>query len=306
LFDRAMPFPTGTEFDRFQGAIEWLVAALGHPTNYPMLKRTVLPKLLESLAENFSTWVERGMGYLLPSLVLAVHRYQQHRRAPDGLITRLERGLDFYRGNGREVRDLTGNFWDPQMSSTLIMQLMVTASLLGRTAPGVLKPVRGFRPDLWIAPDGRDVGLEVTSRNALADLTLAEAGSVDWQRAEDDFNALWRGPIANKIGGYDGSFPVVLVVWDCHILGDVHSFITEPDPGGVLRSFCDLLAIHHPDCSPFSGIVYLPYIEPPQIALFDGMTRGQTLTPNEAAALRRAFDVNPAADTGFLPPEEIP
>lgn len=299
-----MPFPTGTDFDRHEPAIQWLRAALG-TDRYPLLRRRALPKLEAALEANFAPWIARWEGYLIPSLVLAVTRWRHHGHAPHALLGRLEKGLEFNQANAAELGNLTGNIWDPQLSSTTIMQLMVTASLLESVPRALLDPVTADRPDLWATIDGRRVGIEITCRNHLEDLRQAEGGTIDWKLAAEDFAALWRRPISRKLDDYTGDFPIVLVVWDCHILGDVYNFVNEEDPGGTLRSFCDLLHLHEPDCSPLSAIVYLPYVKAPHVVLCDGLTRGMCLTTNEAAGLRKLFEVNPALENGFLPPEEL-
>jgi hypothetical protein len=163
--------------------------------------------------------------------------------------------------------------------------------------------VAQHRPDLWVTIDGRDVGIEITSRNVLRDLREGGGGWGDLQEAADDFRDLWNGPVAGKQADYDGSFPIVLVLWDCEMYHDVFDFVTRPGLDGIQRSFCDLLEIHRPDCTPFSAIVYLPYIDPPQIVLCNGRSRGVMLKENEAAGFHRLFEVNPVSEQGFLPPE---
>lgn len=300
-----MAFPTGTVFDQYEPAINWLREKLSNATRYPLLNQYTLTKLEQELANNCAGWVTRSLGYLLPSMVLSVDRWRDHGHEPLALLDRLERGLAFNQGNAQEVGNLTGNFWDPQMSSTTVMQLMVTASLMDRARPGLLHPVAGNRPDLSITPHGRSVGIEVTARNYLQDIRTLEGDWIDWQRAEEDFNHLWRARIQPKQQDYDCSAPIVLVVWDCNQYGEVHHFVTEPEPGGVVRSFCDLLHIHEPDCTPFSAIVYLPYVKEPHVTLCDGLTHGKRLTDNEAGMLRDLFSVNPAVENGFLPPEAM-
>jgi hypothetical protein len=165
--------------------------------------------------------------------------------------------------------------------------------------------VTGNRPDLWVSLDSRDVGIEITSRNMLRDLRNEPGGSIDYLRAEEDFRKLWNGPIASKKADYDGSFPIVLVFWDCEVFGDVYFFVTEEGLDGKERTFRDLLAIHRADCSPFSAIVYLPYVESPNVVICDGISSGKLLTSKEAAGIHRLFSVNPVTEQGFLPPGSL-
>lgn len=309
-----MPFPTNTQFDRYQPGIEWLLTALADGDRYPMLREHALPRLQRDLDDIQARWVhrsaarwedgdDRANGYLVPCLVLSAHRWLEVGHEPFALLDRLERGLSFNASNPQEVGYLTGNFWDPQLSASIIMQQMVTASLQDRAPAGTLAPVTGDRPDLWVRLEHRQVGIEVTSRNLLEDLRLDLGRSIDWQRAARDFAHLWRR-IEDKRGDYDGSYPIVLVLWDCRTTGDVYHFMSAANPAGA-RSFCDLLHMHAPDCSPLSAIIYLPYLDHPQITLCDGLSSGPRLTPNEVLGLRRLFDTNAAVENGFLPPQEM-
>lgn len=295
--------PPGEEFRHLRAEIDWLRQALADRARYPILSERVLPRLQRDLDEGLRRWSRRGGGYLFPPIVLSVDRWRAQGADPRLLLDRLETGLRFNQGNRAELGNLTGNFWDPQLAASTQMQLLVTASLLQRTGPDQLKPVTQHRPDLWVSLDGRDVGIEITSRNVLRDLRQEGGGWGDPQEAADDFWDLWNGPVASKQADYDGSFPIVLVLWDCEMYRDVYDFVTRPGLDGIQRSFYDLLDIHRPDCTPFSAIVYLPYINPPQIALCNGRGRGMTLTDNEAAGFYRLFDVNPVSEQGFLPPQ---
>jgi hypothetical protein len=173
-------------------------------------------------------------------------------------------------------------------------------------------PVEGNRPDLWLQAGNRQIGLEVTSRNiryevaAQLDRGEVRAGVIDDQRAQEDFDALWIDTIQHKLADFDGSFAVVLIVWDCNVLGDVNHFVTEDvHDGGSQRSFADLLAIHQPNCSPLSAILYLPYLALPQLALCNSYTTGPILTESEVTNLGLCFRANPARESGFLPPEDL-
>lgn len=306
-----MGFQTGTFYDRHEEAIRWLLDALADARRYPILAQRVRPRLLEALDDNLVRWVRRAANHEIPALVLSVSRWQRHRRGPDVLLDRLEKGLRFNQGNAQELGNLTSpNFWDPVLSASILMQLMVTASLLDTTPAGTLRPVAGNRPDLWVAVDGREIGLEVTSRShdfdtrREIDRGTLPAVSVDDQRAEEDFRDLWDGHIAGKLRDYDGTYPIVLIVWDCNQLGDIGEFL-ENRLDGRRRTFRDLLEIHMQDCTPLSAILYLRYVDAPDLALSDGLSTGPMLTAPEAAGLRRLFAVNPAAQNGFLPPEEL-
>jgi hypothetical protein len=246
-------------------------------------------------------------------LVLAVERWKRHGKVPDVLLQRLEKGLGFNQGNAQELGNLTSpNFWDPILSSSILMQLMVTASLMDTAPAGTVHPVTGNRPDLWITVAGRRIGLEVTSRNHDFDTrrdinqNSLPGDSVDYQRAEEDFLDLWNGHIAGKLPDYDGSYPVVLVVWDCNLIGDIGEFLENRLDSEHPHNFGDLLAIHRPNCSPLSAILYLRYVDEPDLSLCNGLSAGQMLSEAEADGIRRLISVNPSAQNGFLPPEELP
>lgn len=308
----SMAFPTRTFYDDYADAILWLLDALTDTHRYPLLGHRVRPRLQQALDENFARWVRRAANHEIPALVLSVSRWQRHDRVPDVLLDRVEKGLSFNQGNAQELGNLTSpNFWDPVFSASILMQLMVTASLLDTAPAGSVKPVTGNRPDLWVAIDGREIGLEVTSRShdfatrREIDHDNLPAVSVDYMRAEDDFRDLWDGHIAHKLPDYDGTYPIVLIVWDCNQLGDIGEFLESRLDGGR-RTFRNLLDIHRPNCTPLSAILYLRYVDTPDLASCDGLSTGPMLTAAEAAGLRRLFTVNPAAQNGFLPQEEMP
>jgi hypothetical protein len=69
-----MPFPSGTMYDDYQTAIDWLLSTLDDGARYPILKAKARPKLPAAIAENFASWVRYAPSKETPSIVLGVHR----------------------------------------------------------------------------------------------------------------------------------------------------------------------------------------------------------------------------------------
>src|SRR5689334_17289729 len=127
-----MPFPSGTMYDDYRTAIEWLLDSLDDAARYPILKVKARPRLTSALAENFASWVRYAPSQEIPSVVLGVHRWLRHRGDPKQFLDRIEGALTFNAGNTQELGNLTGNLFHPIRSSDSVIQCLTTMSLKHR------------------------------------------------------------------------------------------------------------------------------------------------------------------------------
>jgi hypothetical protein len=300
-----MPFPSGTFYDRNQAAIVWLLDAFNDGARYPHLKARARPKLEAAVDESFATWVGQAPHEEIPSIVLAAQRWRRHNREPRLFLDRIERALALNAGNAQELGNLTGNMFHPTKSSDLVIQCLTTVTMQDRAGLNVV-PVPGPRPDIACRLTNRTVGFEVTSRNMTADereaLARGEmaAGSVD-DYAEDDFNDLWERAVTRKLTQYDSTAPIVLVVWDT-ALKDLSMVLDDSIFECTFQQILDRL---QPNCTPMSAFVILPYTGKPHVGLPGRLSSGVPLTNAEVKELKRLFEVNPAVECGFWPPEEL-